>query len=415
MARHLQQVGEGYGSLPSDVVVVPSTHANTLVVVGTPVQLRELREVVAKMDVEATSGYGRLHSIFLRYLSAEEAAKSLNALLAKSVDKDQRAAISIEHNVANNALIVDAAPQDYEYLRKLVDELDRIPQQVLVEVLIAEIAAGKSLDLGVQLAATEQPREGSTTVLGRSRPGKTDVLMDAVEQGIFPQGIAVGIARGTYTDAGGNVLPNIPLVVQALAANQDVKILSNVPLWAQNNTEATVSVVENVPILRSTIEGGSGTSRDVIQNIDRIDVGIKLKVTPHVNPDGEITLQLNPSIEAIIDEGPSDVAFAPTISKREVSTTVTVPDRATVVISGLIREDVVKQAWKVPFLGDIPLIGWFFRSKSDRTQRTNLLIFVTPHIVTDMDVALRLQKSLEKRTRIDAPVPLEKPAAEGKE
>ena len=69
----------------------------------------------------------------------------------------------------------------------------------------------------------------------------------------------------------------------------------------------------------------------------------------------------------------------------------------------------------MPFLGDIPLIGWFFRSKSDRTQRTNLLIFVTPHIVTDMDVALRLQKSLEKRTRIDSPVPLEKPAAEGKE
>jgi hypothetical protein len=87
VARHLQQVGEGYGALPSDVVVVPAAQANSLVVVGTPVQLAELREVVAKMDVEAPSGYGRLHSIFLRYLSAEEAAKSLNALLAKTVEK----------------------------------------------------------------------------------------------------------------------------------------------------------------------------------------------------------------------------------------------------------------------------------------------------------------------------------------
>jgi type II secretory pathway component GspD/PulD (secretin) len=155
----------------------------------------------------------------------------------------------------------------------------------------------------VQLAATDQPKDGSTTVVGRSRPGQTDMLMDAVEKGIFPQGIAIGVARGTYTDAGGNVLPNVPLVVQALAATATPRS-SPMPLWAQNNSEATVSVVENVPILRSTIEGGSGTSRDVIQNIDRIDVGIKLKVTPHVNPDGDVTLQLNPSIEAIIDEGP---------------------------------------------------------------------------------------------------------------
>lgn len=415
VARHLQQVGEGLASLPSDVVVVPSAQANSLVLVGTPVQLRELREVVAKMDVEAPSGYGRLHSIFLRYLKAEDAAKSLNALLAKTVEKDQRAAISIEHNAANNALIVDAAPQDFEYLRKLVDDLDRIPQQVMVEVMIAEIAEGKKLDLGVQLTSIETPRRGTTTVVGRSRPGQSDILMDAVEQGVFPQGIAIGIARGTYTDASGNVLPSVPLVVQALAENQDVKILSNPTLWAQNNSEATVSVVENIPILRSTIEGGSGTSRDVIQNIDRIDVGIKLKVTPHVNPEGEVTMLLNPSIEAITDSGSSDVAFTPTISKREVSTTVTVPDRSTVVISGLIREDVVKQAWKVPLLGDIPLLGWFFRSKSDSTRRTNLLIFVTPHIVTDMDVASQLQKSLQQRAAIDTPAALESaPAPAGK-
>lgn len=406
VARHLQQVGDGYGSLPTDVVVVPASYANSVVLVGTPVQLREMRAVIEKMDVEAPSGYGRLHAIFLRYLSAEEAAKSLNALLGKTAVKDQRAAISLEPNAANNALIVDATPQDFEYLQTLVQQLDQVPQQVLVEVLIAEVSVNKNLDLGVQISAVDQPSGGKTTVLGRSRPGNTDILMDAVEKGIFPQGIAVGIARGSYTDANtGRIVPSVPLLIQALARNRDVKILSSVPLWAQNNTEASVSVVENIPVLRSTIEGGAGTSRDVIQNIDRVDVGIKLKVTPHVNADGDITLQLNPSIEAIVDEGPDGTQFAPTIAKREVSTTVTVPDRATVVLSGLIREDQVKDRSKVPFLGDIPLIGWFFRSRSDRVQRTNLLVFVTPHIVTDMKAAAELQRTLEQRTGLDATPP----------
>ena len=412
VSRHLQQVGEGMASLPSEVVVVPSPRANSLILVGTPVQLNEMRDIVARMDVPAPSGYGRLHAIFLRYLAAEEAAKSLNALLAKG-EKEQRAPISIEHNAANNALIVDATPQDFEFLRKLVEQLDQIPQQVMVEVLLAEVAVGRNIDLGVRLATIDQPRDGSTTIIGGSRPAEADSLAEFIQSGVFPQGLAVGVARGTYTDPNtGSILPNVPLLVEALARNRDVKILSNIPLWAQNNAEASVSVVENIPILRSTIEGGAGTSRDVIQNIDRLDVGIKLKVTPHVNLDGDITLKLNPSIEAIVDEGPVNTQFAPTIAKREVSTTVTLPNKATVVISGLIREDRVDAVNKVPLLGDLPLIGFLFRSKSERMQRTNLLIFVTPHIVTDMAMAREMQEKLQQKTQLtpevidlQAPVP----------
>lgn len=416
VARHLAQVSDGMGSLPADVVIVPAAQANSLVVVGTPVQLKDIKSIVNRLDVEPVSGYGRLHAVFLKYLSAEEAAKSLNALLAKTADKDQRASIALEHSVANNALIVDASPQDFEHLRSLVEQLDKVPQQVLVEVLIVEVSANRALDLGVRLATIDQPKDGSTTVLGGSRPGETDFVLDSIQKGILPQGLAVGVARGTYAAADGSILPNIPIAIQALARNRDLKILSNVPLWAQNNTEASVNVVQNIPILRSTIEGGSGTARDTIQNIDRIDVGIKLKLTPHVNPDNEITLKLNPSIEAIIDEGPSDTQFAPTIAKREVSTTVTVTNEATIILSGLIREDTVKDVYKVPLLGDIPVLGFLFRSKSERKERTNLLIFVTPHIVTDRETAERMKAQLEQKTEIQstaldldpsAPVPRE--------
>ncbi len=402
IGRHLQQVADGAGGIPTDVVVVPARRANSLILVGTGVQLAEMKRIVEKMDAEIPSGYGRMNSIFLKYLDAEEASKNLNALLAKTTDKDQRNPIAIEHNIANNALIVDASPEDFEVIKKLVEGLDQIPQQVMVEVLIAEVAVGKNVNLGVQMQTIEQAENGVTTFLGSSRPSDTDVIQDFLSTGISPQGIAVGVARGTMTDASGAIVPRIPIVVQALAQNRDVKILSNIPLWAQNNTEATVSVVENIPILRSTIEGGAGTSRDVIQNIDRMDVGIKLKMTPHVNPDGQILLELNPSIEAIVDEGPEGQLFAPTIAKRELSTTVTVPDRATVVLTGLIREDTIKDVSKVPFLGDIPIIGWLFRSQSTRKQQTNLLIFVTPHIVTDLNVAMELKKNLEEKTSLDS-------------
>ncbi len=406
VARHIAQVGDGMGGLPTEVVIVPAAQANSLVVVGTPVQVGDIKSIVARLDVEPVSGYGRLHAVFLKYLSAEDAAKSLNALLAKTAEKEQRAAIALEHSVANNALIVDASPQDFEHLKTLVAQLDQMPQQVLVEVLIVEVSEERALDLGVRLATIDQPKDGSTTLLGGSRPGEEDTIMDAIQKGILPQGLSIGVARGTYTAADGTILPSIPLAVQALARNRDLKILSNVPLWAQNNTEASVNVVQNIPILRSTIEGGSGTARDTIQNIDRLDVGIKLKLTPHVNPDREVTLKLNPSIEAIIDEGPSGTTFAPTIAKREVSTTVTVSNEATVVISGLIREDRVKDVYKVPFLGDIPLLGILFRSKSERTQRTNLLIFVTPHIVTDRETAERLRAQLETKSAITNAVPV---------
>ena len=400
LSRHIQQVAEGTGTAPGDVVVVPSVGANSLVLVGTTVQLNEIQRIIQMMDVDASSGYGRLNAIFLKYLSAEDAAKSLNALLAKTVDKDKHQRIAIEPSVANNALIVDAAAKDFEFVQTLVKELDQIPQQVLVEILIAEVNLGKNLDLGVRWQTVDTPEDGKTTALGSSSLGTTDPIADYVADGVFPQGFAIGVARGTYTDANGNIVPKMPFLLQALGKDKDVKILSNVPLWAQNNIEASVSVVDNIPMLKSTVEGGAGTSRDIIQNIERVDVGMKLKFTPHVNPDKEITMQLCPSIEAITDKG-TEGTYTPTISKREVSTTVTVPDRATIVISGLIREDSIKTVYKVPILGDIPILGMLFRSTSDSKQRTNLLIFVTPHIVTDIREAAKLKEALIHRAALN--------------
>jgi len=404
--RQVRQVTEGAGGLPSGTSVVAIPHANSLIIAGAPTRISEMKNILAELDVESESGAGNLHVIFLKYLDAEEGAKSLNALLAKSNGTDQQQnQVAIEPSIANNALLVNASPRDFQLVQGLVDKLDQVPQQVMIEVTIAEVTMGDALDLGVEWSTIEVPSEGSTTFIGRSRPDSSDFIKDLTSEFFFPQGLNLALAKGTYTDAAGNVLPSIPVFIRALAEDREVEILSNVPLWAQDNKEASVSVVDNIPILSSTIQGGSGTSRDVIQNIERIDVGIKLTLTPHVNPNDEVSIELNPSIEAIVDEGP-DGSFAPTIARRDVSTTVTIPNESTVIISGLMREDSINVESKVPFLGDIPFLGAFFRSTSVKDQKSNLLIFVTPHIVTDLKQADELRERYETRTGLGEPVDL---------
>jgi general secretion pathway protein D len=287
-------------------------------------------------------------------------------------------------------------------------------------VLIAEVNMEQGLDLGVEWFGIDTPEGSGTGGFGRTRYGDSDSMMELLTKGTFPQGLALGVISGTFTGPDGKEYSQIPAFLRAVAGDRDLKILSNIPLWAQNNLPAEVMVVENIPILKSSVEG-SGSDRDFIQNIERLDVGIKLKLTPQVNPDREIRLDLNPSIESVVEESGDALKYTPTIAKREVKTTVTIPDRATVVLSGLIREDTAKLTTKVPFLGDLPLLGFLFRSTSDVKKRTNLLIFVTPRIVTDMQMAEQERVRLERaaslggaREALDEPYgPAEKAAGDG--
>lgn len=411
---HMQAVAGGAGATPVDFAAVPVPQARSLVLVGMPMQVADAKKMIALMDVESPYGFGRLNAIFLKYLSAEEAAKSLNGLLSKGAAEGgeagaMRRSIAIEPSVANNALLVDASAQDFAYVRSLVEQLDVVPQQVLVEVLIAEMNLDNTSALGVEWFGIDTPEGSGSGAMGRTMFGTPDGMMSLQKEGTFSQGLSLAFLSGTFVGADGNTYYQLPVYLRALAGTTDLKILSNIPLWAQNNLEASVSVVENIPILKSSVEG-SGSDRDYIQNIERVDVGIKLALTPHVNPDHEIQIDLNPSIEAIVDAGSDN--YTPTISKREVKTTVTVPDRSTVVLSGLIREDEATMVSKVPLLGDIPLLGWLFRSTSKTKKRTNLLIFVTPTIVTDMEMAEKERARLERaatlegaKGRIDEPSP----------
>jgi general secretion pathway protein D len=408
-----QALVQAAGQAARPLAIVASPHSNSLILIGSAADVAELKKMVAQVDVESPTGGGTLHAIFLKYLTAEDAAKSLNALLSKpaAADKGKPAGsvlerrIAIEASAANNALLVDAGSRDFEVVQALVAELDKPVEQVLIEVVIAEMTLTDESELGVEMSfMSSAAKVGDVVVQGSSRltESSSSSLMNSIQNGLFPRGITIGVAHGSYVDSSGKVVTDMPgaININAVDKKGKYKILSSVPLLAQNNKEASVNVVDNIPILKSTISGGSGTARDVIENIERIDVGIKLKLTPHINPDGEVRMVLNPSIEAILNPSTTGTDLTPTIAKREVSTTVTVPNRQTIVISGLIRDNRSKTVSRTPILGYIPLIGWLFRHSIDSVERTNLLIFVTPKVVTDIQEARRITDQLQDRTGI---------------
>ncbi len=391
-------------------VVVPSPHSNSLILVGTHSQNERPKSLIAQMDIDSPSGRGRLNAIFLKYMSAEEAAKSINELLLKLEQKGtsrqpspQARRIAVAASPANNALIVDALPGDFDVVKRLIEQLDLEPEQVQVTVLIVEHSISDDFDFGITLEAMDSPSSvGDTVTSGSMRlgQGSGSLINSIVKEGIFPRGITAGVIHGTGMSADGTISLGYPgaININAIKADGRFDIVDETSLEAQNNKEASVSVVNQIPILTSTISPGTGTNREVIQNIERIDVGIKLKFTPHVIPGGDVQMDLNPIIEAVIDVGASGMQFTPTIARREVSTTVIVPDGGLSVIAGLTRDNELEVTRKVPLLGSIPILGWLFTSKSVVIEKRNLAIFVSPRIVKKNSAeAVRIVEDWERK------------------
>lgn len=398
--------GQGEIGMTAAPVVVPSSHSNRLMLVGTQSQVDRLIHLIGKMDVDAPRGRGRLNAIFLRYLDATETAESITALLEKSgSDKgaDGSRRVSIEAAVSSNALLVDAPPGDFDVVSRLVDQLDIEPLQVHINVMIAEVNDGSSFNWDVQFGAFDQPdHPGDNVVLGASRLSgdAASGVLSGIADGVFPSGLSVGVAQGTYYDADGVLQVGYPglFTLEAIKGRSDFEVLSETSLEALNNHEAKLSIVDDIPILTSVVQG-SGDARDVIQTIERMDVGVKLALTPQIIPEGRVKMELKPSIEAVMSEG--EDGLTPTIARREVETTVSVRDGQTIVIAGLTRKDKIIEESRVPILGDIPFLGWLFRSRTESERRTNVLVYVTPKVVSSDEDVAAVSEAWSRRTGLE--------------
>ena len=410
LANRLQSPTGAFQSpaLLRSAIAISAPRANSLILVGQESQIAEFKKLIEKLDVDVATGRGNLNAIPLRYIKAEETSKSISSLLEKSAaratDGTGVRRIAVEANVVNNSLIVDAAPNDFAMVKQLVEALDRMPGQVHLSVLIAEVSDNDGFTWGVSLTSLDTPdKKGKNAFSAGSRlAADTKNIINEAASGVMPQGLTAAVLHGTGTDADGNTIISYPgiISIDALKSDGNFKILSETALQAQDNMEGTVGIVDEIPILTSTIEGGSGSSRDVIQNIERKEVGVKLKFTPHIVPGELVRMELTPSIESVDATSSSD-NLTPTISKRTATTAVTVPDGQTIVIAGLTRSNIQKVDRRIPILGSIPLLGWLFRYKSEVETKTNLLIFVTPTIITKPENASKTTDAWKLKTGID--------------
>ena len=268
-------------------------------------------------------------------------------------------------NKETNAIIIISTPQDYDKIENIIKELDVKRQQVLVEALIIEITLNEGETLGFDWQVMADTGLGFDAV-GMSNTG---LMTQGVLAGGLP-GLTVGLLTGT--------IPDVYAIINANKENTNFKILSTPEIVTIDNHEASIDIGEQIPFLTSS---RVDDNNNIIQTYDYKNIGISLKLTPHINQNGYITMDISQKIRKIV-EGTS--AFEnPSVYNREINSRVTVKDRRTVVLGGLIRDDITKIEQKVPFLGDIPLLGLLFRKTTEQRVRTNLLVFITPHIITD--------------------------------
>jgi general secretion pathway protein D len=270
---------------------------------------------------------------------------------------------------------------------------------VYLEALIMEVNIDKEFRLGVEWRAIEETgsHEGRKIVtFGSSVP--RDSAFPAVDPSTqtvsFPIGLSMGVL-GEGITIGDVLFPSIGALLRAYKKDSDVHILSTPQILVTDNEEAEIKVAENVPYLTRTETTTEIGGRE-FANYEYKDVGVTLKITPQINQERFVRLKI---FQEIIKLKSGTTEFTPTTLKRSTETTVIVKDKHTVVMSGNIGESAEMGTYKVPCLGDIPGLGWLFKSISRSRNKTNLFVFLTPHIIETPVEAEKIYK--EKKAEID--------------
>ncbi|MGA1869228.1 MAG: type II secretion system secretin GspD [bacterium] len=358
--------------------IIPDTRTGSLILIGIEEDIELIKDIIKKLDIPTPKSQDNIRVHFLKNSKAEDIASTLTKIASQQKSqkgtKPGDVAPLIENtqivaDKSTNSLIITASPQDYATLRRIIDELDVMRPQVLVEALIAEVQFRKSQDIGVDWRAMEAPEEGGDYKgFGGTNFGKISSVQSTLAP---PPGFFFGVMEGTIK-YGGVEIPNIAALIQAYQSDNDVNILSTPHILTLDNEEAQILIGDDVPIQQSEI-----VDNRTIYSTTYKSVGIALQITPHINPDGYIKLELGLKIDKVNREVESGVWT----TRREAKTIIMVKDKETIVIGGLLEDDKQKGFSRVPCLGEIPVLGWFFRSMNKSSDKKNLQVFITPHII----------------------------------
>ncbi|PKK90566.1 MAG: hypothetical protein CVV64_09405 [Candidatus Wallbacteria bacterium HGW-Wallbacteria-1] len=344
--------------------------------------LEKMEKMVSTLDAVRTPEKSRVHVIRLQNSSAENLVAVLADLFGANTNSSASEkqlpndSITMVAEKSTNSIIVTASTEKFQEISQTIAKLDVFRTQVLVEVLIAEVSLGDIREVGAELGFMQPDSTGNQAIGGTSFGLKEGMTTS----GGLNTGIVKGnpdldkIASGSLSE-----LSRIRAIIHAYQNSNTFKILSTPRILTCDNEPASI-VVGEVVALPQGFARDVDTGRFDLTKFEYADVGINLKITPRINTGSMVTLNVDVETRARQDENLYQFNI-PVLTKRAAKTTVTIQDTQTVVIGGLIREDKQKVVSKVPVLGDIPLLGKLFRSRKTVRKKTNLLIFITPHII----------------------------------
>jgi general secretion pathway protein D len=358
---------------------------NSILLSGERSARLKYRAIISDLDSPIESG-GNTHVVYLRYADAKNIATILGnvgqeALKAEAVNVGTAGSsggvdsVSVQADEESNALVINAPASIFPSLRAVIQQLDIPRAQVHIEAIIAEVSLNTSKELGVQWLLRESGTAAGSVQF--STFGTTLVL---------PDGGALGL--GTISDNG----LSVAVLIRALQGDGETNLLSTPSLVTLDNQEAEIIVGQNVPFVTGQSTGSSSSTENPFQTIERQDIGIQLKVTPQINEGDAITMDISQEVSDIAasSEGAVDIVT----TKRAITTTVQLDDGELLVLGGLISDRLINVEQKVPFLGDLPLIGALFRASSVEKGKQNLMVFIRATIIKDPEKARRL--SLKK-------------------
>ncbi|MBS1112556.1 MAG: gspD [Nitrospirae bacterium] len=386
-----------------DVRVMADTRLNALILIGSSYAKESIKKLIALLDVPQLEQTGSIKVYFLENADATELSKVLDSVVKGIEEKvklppgqDTKGKVIITADKATNSLIINAPAGLYQNLLGIIKDLDKRRKQVYVEAMIVEASLDKLKELGSKWRIIAENNGEPVFITGfgtMDSNAMVDIITGLAGFSVGGMGNFLDVPITVGTETFTLTVPGFSALFSLNEFRDAINVLSTPQILTSDNKEAEIIVGENVPFL-SKRESDPARPESLFSVIERKDVGITLKLTPQITEGEYVKLDIYQEISALKQESNVIVlAQGPTTTKRSTKTSVVVKDNQTVVISGLMQEKSEEIITKVPLLGDIPFLGYLFKFKSYNTQKTNLLVFLTPHVIRDSVALASLSNS----------------------
>jgi len=393
------------------IKVVPYDRINAVILLAGPGDILRVKRLVAMLDTEPEKDDGNIQVVYLQHARAKDLAAVLTALPGQqqSTAKGPQKTPSISRNVRimpdeeTNSLIITASRAEFKVLNNVIKKLDIPRRMVYLEALIMEVNTDATFDVGVRWIGAGTFADNTGAVLGGWGGADGFTMGQAVGTTVdaaVGTGFSLGILKQGI-EIGGITFPNIAAILNAYKKDNNINIIATPQILTTDNKKAEISVGENRPYQTSRSEAANSNTEGY-NTYEYKDVATKLAITPQINQHNTLRLEISTEVSKFNESATSDTD-RPVTFKRSTNTTVLVQDGQTIVIGGIIGHDALETEWKIPLLGDIPLLGWLFKENKTVHNKTNMFIFITPHIIKNpADIA---RVTLTKEDELDDVMP----------